>query len=286
MNDRIEEAMFVVPSGGYGVADIGPCVFLAERDLAFAADAPTGMIALCSREAVGVPWPATTPTMLARYLIVRAGEDLAHRFQATSEVYHVIRGAGSTRIGSHDIDWRAGDSFTAGGGVETLHHAQQDAILFAVTNEPELLYARTIPDPDAEARPLFFGADDLAASLGSLEESRKLPKAVMMVNRRMEPQLGIGPTLSVAFNTLPVGQDQAPHRHSAAALTLGLIADGMYSLVDGERVDWADGAVFFTPPNAVHSHHNRGERTMRSFVVQDGPLHAQLRTSNLVFGGG
>jgi hypothetical protein len=32
-----------------------------------------------------------------------------------------------------------------------------------------------------------------------------------------------------------------------------------------------------TPPQASHSHHNRGPRQMKSFVVQDGALYYQLR---------
>lgn len=38
--------------------------------------------------------------------------------------------------------------------------------------------------------------------------------------------------------------------------------------------------LFVTPPNAVHSHHNRGGAMMRGYVVQDTGLHSQLRTTN------
>ena len=78
------------------------------------------------------------------------------------------------------------------------------------------------------------------------------------------------PTVAFAYNSLPPGQDQPPHRHNAAALTLCVQGEGVYSKVDERKVDWQDRAVMVTPPSALHSHHNRGPDMMYSVVAQDG----------------
>ncbi len=71
-------------------------VFLAERDRAFAAGAPTGLIPLDLSRLLDVAGPATTPLILARYARIRAGERLQTAFPASTELYYVIQGAGTT----------------------------------------------------------------------------------------------------------------------------------------------------------------------------------------------
>ncbi len=287
MSGIADAAVFVIFDGNYKVPEVTPHIFLAERDEAFSGAQTTGIIPLCRKQALSTPWAASTPTMLGRYVIVRKGESFSHHLRCTSEVYYVIRGEGFTRCGSTTIPWACGDTFVLAGGLEVIHQASEAAIILQVTNEPELCYLRSIPDPEVASgiAPIRFSSADLSAALGALEaaDGDAASKAVMMINRRLEATLGTTPTLSVAFNTLEPGADQAPHRHSAAALTLGLATEGVYSMVGGKRVEWGDGAVMLTPPNAMHSHHNRGAHRMRSLVVQDGALHAHLRTRNLAF---
>ena len=86
------------------------------------------------------------------------------------------------------------------------------------------------------------------------------------------------PTMNVAINTLHPGGDQRPHRHNGAAITLGIQAEGVYSKIEEQRVDWSTGAAQVTPATELHSHHNRGEQRMRSLVVQDEGLHFYART--------
>src|SRR5512147_1527 len=64
--------------------------FLQERDIAFDADTPTGPIALDTSEVLGTPYLATTPTILCRYLKVRAGERLSTAFVASGEIFYVM----------------------------------------------------------------------------------------------------------------------------------------------------------------------------------------------------
>ena len=60
--------------------------FLAERDRAFAAASPTGLIALDICAALCTNYPATTPTLLCRYVKIRAGEPLRTAFAASLPV--------------------------------------------------------------------------------------------------------------------------------------------------------------------------------------------------------
>ena len=81
-----------------------------------------------------------------------------------------------------------------------------------------------------------------------------------------------------AINTLEPGKDQRAHRHNGVAITLALEGEGVYSLIENERVDWVSGAAQVTPATELHSHHNRGTKRMRSLVIQDEGLHYYTRT--------
>ncbi len=54
--------------------------------------------------------------------------------------------------------------------------------------------------------------------------------------------------------------------------------DGIHSTIDGQRVVWSTGAAQITPATLPHSHHSRGGKRMRSFVIQDKGLHFYTRT--------
>src|SRR5688572_15201558 len=56
--------------------------FLRERDLAFDPATPTGEIPLDASDALETGYLATTPTLLCRYLKIRAGEELRTRYVA------------------------------------------------------------------------------------------------------------------------------------------------------------------------------------------------------------
>src|SRR3954471_23011455 len=117
--------------------------FLAERDRAFAAECPTGLIALDSAADLGTHYPATTPTLLCRYVTLRATEQLRTAFAASGEIYYVMSGAGESRNGPGVVRWSGGDVFCFPGGGETVHCASDaNCLLFAVTNEPLLAFER------------------------------------------------------------------------------------------------------------------------------------------------
>src|SRR5512145_1959648 len=88
-------------------------VFRAERDRALDPAAPTGLVPLDLSGGLQLDGPATTPLILARYARIRAGDTLETRFAASTELYYVIRGAGTRRLGDggEAITWGAGDAF-------------------------------------------------------------------------------------------------------------------------------------------------------------------------------
>lgn len=278
-------AIFYAPEVAFDrpVPKVPPAIFRAERQRAFAADAPTGLIACDLAEALGSPWPATTPTMLARYVVVRAGAVLRHALPSTGEIYYVIRGRGETMCGDDRVPWRGGDAFCLPGGAAVTHRADEDAVLMQVTNEPELAYLRATP-AETEIRPTLFAREIAEQHLRNVHgrngAQRAAGKSVVFLTAMMESRRVTTPTLLAALNTLEAGADQRAHRHSSAALTLCIQGAGVHSMVDGERVDWMPDTLFVTPPGAEHSHHNRGAAMMLSFVVQDTGLHSELRTTN------
>ena len=82
---------------------------------------------------------------------------------------------------------------------------------------------------------------------------------------------------------LEPGGVQDAHRHNAVALTLCLGGSGVYSMIEGERVDWHRHAVMVTPPAELHAHHNEGDDMMLSLVAQDGGLFYNARAVGFSF---
>jgi gentisate 1,2-dioxygenase len=259
--------------------------FLAERERAFAEGAPTDLVVLDASDALETPYPATTPLLLARYARLGAGEELTTRWRASGEVYYVMHGAGESRNGEDVLSWSEGDLFCFPGGRETRHKAGDgDCLLFAVTNEPLLAFEGLAAPGTGEARveTVHWPAETIDAHLQTVwaraPQAEEAGQAVLFSSASLAPTRNTLPMMNVAINTLDAGKDQRPHRHNGVAITLALEGNGVHSLIEGERVDWVNGAAQITPAAELHSHHNRGSLRMRSLVVQDEGLHFYTRT--------
>ena len=258
--------------------------FLRERDAAYADGASTGEVMLDASDVLDTPYPATTPLLLARYLIVRAGDTLSITRRASAEVFYPLRGAGSSVSGDEDIVWSTGDTFCFPGGIEVSHTAAVDAILFSVCNEPLLRYEDLQPPADGHerVRPLHWPKTEVDAQFEAIFErpdtAQTAGRALQLGSEGMAPASYPIPTMNVAINTLQPGGDQRPHRHNGVAITLAIQGAGTYSMIEDERVNWSDGAAQVTPATELHSHHNRGDQPMVSLVVQDEGLHFYTRT--------
>ena len=263
--------------------------FLAERDRAFDKATPTGLIVLDSSSALGTAYPATTPTLLVCYLKLRAGEQLRTRLEASGEIYYVYAGSGESRTGADALQWQAGDVFCLPGGGETTHRAHtQDALLVVATNAPLLAFEGLQPPRPGHARVqvTHWPGAEIERHFEAVWQrpitANTTGHSVAFTSTALESTVTI-PTINCAINSLAPGYDQRPHRHNGVAVTLAIQGEGVYSMIDGQRVDWSQGAAQVTPATALHSHHNRGHQRMRSLIFQDEGLHYYTRTPGFSF---
>ena len=266
-------------------AAVPPHSFVAERDRAFEAATGTALIPCDAGAPMGIDFAATTPLVLAHYARIATGESLEIVSRASTELYYVIDGAGRSTQGRDQIRWRTGDVFCFPGGRRGVHESLGgDAILWLVTNEPQLAFERFRPPSAEEAlvQPVHYPAAVIEAQLSraykKLVGQRTPGLAVILSSEELEERRSVSPTLTLAMNQLPPGGSQIPHRHNSVAVALVIDGPDTYSKIDGVRVDWAPYATMITPPGAVHSHHNEGHKAARWLIAQDGGLYYHCRT--------
>ena len=262
--------------------DVPSHVFVAERDRAVDPETGTALIPLDLSDRLGLGYPATVPNLLARYVRIAGGDATGYELVSSGEVYYVIEGSGTAVKHGDSIAWATGDVFVLPGGGRTLIRASDEgALLWMVTDEPVLSYfgvERTGLDQEAVHYPAEATAREMALIHERVDDGTQSGKAVLFTRAGLETTHLATPTVAFAYNSLPPGEDQPPHRHNAAALTLCVRGEGVHSTVDGRKVDWQDRAVMVTPPSALHSHHNRGPEMMYSVVAQDGGVFYNART--------
>ncbi len=260
-------------------------VFVTERDRAFDAATPTGLIPCDLSATLEIRFPATAPFVLARYARIRAGERLATRFAASGALYYVIAGSGETVQGADAIAWDEGDAFCLPGGGETVHVAGAgDCLLYVVTNEPLLTFERLEPPRPGRApiEAVHYPADEIQRQLDRIHRlaaTTEMPgKSISFGTVGLDADHVALPSFTFSMNSLSPGEMQRPHQHNAVAVTLIVSGGRCYSMIDGRRVDWQPWTVMITPPAEMHSHHNDGDTLARFLIVQDGGLHYHART--------
>jgi gentisate 1,2-dioxygenase len=265
-------------------------VFADEPRQALAAETDTGFIACDVSGELECPFPATTPFLLARYARIRAGDTLAADFNASGIIHYVIKGSGTARVGDEQIAWGAGDVFVAPGGSQlTYGAADEDAVLWLVSNDP-LLAFEGLPAPASDRPPthlVHFTATEIDRQIeqfyriGADEETAGT--ALVFSSDLQQDGRNVLPSLTLAMNSLPPGGMQRPHRHNSVAVSLVIQGEDCYSMIDGVRKDWAPWATTITPPVSVHSHHNDGSALAKFLIVQDGGLYYHARAMGFAF---
>lgn len=263
------------------LAPVPAAEFSAVAARALAPDAPTG-IHLCDQsEAIGCPFPATSPLILARYAVIRAGEVLALDTLSTGLIGYVLRGAGE----APGFDWGAGDVLLLPGGAVTLH-AREDAVLWLVGNEPMLAFEGLRPGATAAA-PVHVPAAEIERQLALIgactSNDSTAGLALIFSSDGLEAWRNLTASMTLSLNTLPPRESQRAHRHNAAAITLVLQGENCHSRIAGEARAWSLGNTLVTPPGEPHSHHNGGDVQARFLIVQDGGLHYHARTMGFEF---
>lgn len=257
--------------------------FTAEPAKALDPRTPSSLIACDRSRELGCAFPATTPLILARYARIRAGEKLEADFRASGVIGYVIGGSGSTECGGERVEWRAGDALLLPGGLPHTHKAKDDAVLWLVTNEPQLAFEHLRPPAPGEAptEVVHYPAEEIARQVELLHQvGRNRDEAgcaLVLSSEKQQEIRNVLPTLTVAMNSLPAGETQKAHRHNSVAVALIVQGEGCYSMIDGRRKDWSPWATTITPPTALHAHHNAGSRRALFFIVQDGGLYSFTR---------
>jgi len=284
------------------------------------AGGPTRTVHLDLSDRLGVDGPATSPGLLASFVVIRPGERLTTRPDATSELYYCLRGSGHSAFTGPDGDgggmtgtmpWQAGDFLTLPAGCTTVHQADgsggadapgpsddRSALLYRVTDAPLLRYLGVSPSRP-RFRPTRFDGAEARARLAEVEHdpaaADRSRVSVLLGNAATPQTLTVTHTLWAMLGILPVGRVQRPHRHQSVALDLvTTCAPGCYSLVgarlgddgtivDPVRVDWEAGGAFVTPPGMWHSHHNESGRPAYLVPIQDAGLHTYLRSLDIRF---
>lgn len=260
---------------------------------------PTRTLPLDTSVDLICPGPATTPGLCASFVHVCPGDGHHTDADATSQLFFVMRGAGTTAVdGGPEFDWQAGDLFTLPASSRALHVAASDAALYWLHDGPLLRYLG-VTALEQRFPPTLYRRDAIKRSLDAVladPTSALANRLSVLLGSRVFPQtMTITHTIWAMFGILPVGAVQAPHRHQSAAVDLVVDAKpGCYTMVgesldadgrikDGERVDWRPHSVFVTPPGLWHSHHNESGHPAHILPIQDAGLHTFLRTLDIRF---
>ncbi len=252
--------------------------FTNERIAAFSPLAGSRIIDLDMRSNLGCSYAATTPAMLASYIVLQKANPVVYAARAGAEVYYVIEGRGRSTKGGHSLEWAAGDVFCLNGDAISQHSGHDArAILFCCSDAPLFSFLGAGPAglPSFVHYPAAHIADEMHKIFSHGEGKTSWP--VQLTSAAHQNRHAATPTLTVGLNPLEPGRVQAAHRHSAAALTLCIQGEG-FSQIGAIKVPWEKFGVSLTPPLLVHSHHNVGKEFMINLTIQDAGLHFQLRT--------
>lgn len=276
-----------------------PLIPLEQFPASLHRGAPTGLIPLDLSGPLGVAGPATSPALLAAFLVVRTGEEWTTTAVASSELCVVMAGTGTTTTDEGEVlAWGEGDVFALPGGGTTTYRASSDATLYRVTDEPLLAYLGVAPS-ERRFRPTLWTAQRSAAELVRVAAEpaaeRRNRVSILLGGVEQTQTLTATPVLWAMVGLLPIDAVQKAHRHQSVALDLildckpgcftlvGPRLDDDGQIVDARRVDWEPGGAFVTPPGWWHSHHNTSGAEAHLLPVQDAGLHTHLRSLDIRF---
>ncbi len=299
MSIQARRARYVSVEKGFNIVrpSVEPQSFEQQKAQAFAADAPTGIVPLDLSSALGTAYPATTPFMLARYVSVRASKHLSCAFNASGEIWAVLRGKGRVEREGETVAWRDGDILLLPGGVTSKWTAEEDAVLWMVSDEPSLAFLGVRPEAidHAAIETTLYRRDDIAQELQSLYHRPMAPdtagRALFMASARTERLGTCLPAMTLTLNAVRPGESQRPHRHNAAALVLALREARCASTIGGRTFPWSQHSTLLTPAGVAHDHRNalqpstevRDDDIALSLIVQDGGLYYYGRTMGFSF---
>ena len=247
--------------------------------------AATGVIPFDLSKQLETAYPATSPNLMANYLVINPGDTLKTDANATSQMFYVIRGKGRTQMKFGTMEWKEGDLFTLPAVPDALHTADEDTAIYWVNDTPVLSYLGVSADK-ARFEPVLYTKERL---LKELSEVRKIAEGrnrtgFLLSNPNFPITMTLTHTLWALYNVLPAGVVQKPHRHNSIALDFCVYAgENTYTMIgkelneDGSIKDpikamWTTGSAFITPPGWWHSHHNDSGEDAIVLPIQDAGL--------------
>lgn len=213
-----------------------------------------------------VPYPATSPNLMASFLRILPGESLDTQATATSQAFYIIRGEGVSHTEHGEISWGQGDLFVVPQtDNKIVHAATAETAIYWVSDEPLLAYLGVKPCV-RKFNPTVFRKERMLAEVERIKHQpgaeHRNRMGILLGNKITQDNTKtLTHTLWSLLNVLPAGDAQRPHRHNSVALDLCVAAEpeGVYTLMGPEldeegwvkdpiRCDWRTGAVFVTPP--------------------------------------
>jgi len=281
---------------------------------------PSQVVQFDLSKELDLPYPATSPNLLASFVRIVAGEELpTGTRKATSQLFYVIRGSGSSRTRAGEVAWKEGDLFTVpylGDDATAVCHEQSQCVLHScegdphfgrcalywVHDEPLLRYLGVRPDGEVRFKPALYSGNTMRETVFNIPKTdangrTRNRRGILLGNPATPQTKTLTPTLWSLLNSLSGNSTQAPHKHNSVALDLAVSAGQtgtVYTLLgrslssDGQiheplRAEWESGGVFVTPPGWWHSHHNEGTATAWVLPVQDAGLYTHQRTLDIRF---
>lgn len=259
---------------------------------------PTRIIPFDLSQQLACEGPATSPVLCANFIRICPGERVRTEVNATSELFYVIRGQGSTKLRGDEIAWSQGDFITLPAQCAAEHHADTDAAFYWVHDAPLLRYLgaqANVPRFKPTVYPHERAIKELEKVEHDPEAASRSRVSVLLANKTFPQTRTITHVIWAMFGVLPKDAVQLAHRHESVALDL--IVDcqpGCYTLIgheldeqgnikNGQRADWKPGSAFVTPPGLWHSHHNESGHPAHLIPIQDAGLHTHLRTLDIHF---
>lgn len=246
-------------------------------------------------------YPATGPNLLANFVHIAAGDTLSTRTHASSQVFYVIRGSGSSLTDGGRLEWKTGDFFAMPLHGEIQHHATADTAFYWVNDQPLMDFLGVQP-ARPRFRPLFFSREQLTEELQKVREANegkdKNRNGILLANPDCPQTKTLTHTMWSLYNLLPAKSRQKAHRHGSIAMDYAVKAtEGVYTLIgpdlDSEgniinpiRANWVAGGAFVTPPGWWHSHHNESDEDAIVLPVQDAGLQTYMQTLDIRFARG
>jgi gentisate 1,2-dioxygenase len=129
-------------------------------------------------------------------------------------------------------------------------------------------------------RPLHWPYRQMSG-LMSHEPADKKRTIMALYNPATERKQGATNSFFVTLSQIPPGhkrpREGRGHRHNSVAINYHFAGTG-YSIVDGQRIDWAPGDLLLSAPSWREHAHYFSETGMSVYTVQDHPLHIGMES--------